>query len=131
MHSLAIHLLRRVRVEDRKAGLSPARLSLLSVLVFGGEATLGALAEVEQVTPPTMSRLVSALESEGLVLRQGDPRDGRVVRVRASLRGREVLERARERRLTHLEGVLGHLTPDQLSRVARSLDVLERALGRA
>ncbi|HXX01836.1 MAG TPA: hypothetical protein VEJ00_11510, partial [Candidatus Acidoferrales bacterium] len=59
LHSVAIHLLRRVRKQDVETGEGPARLSALSVLVFGGPKTLGELAAAEQVKPPTMSRIVS------------------------------------------------------------------------
>src|SRR5918996_5775251 len=86
-HSLAIHLLRRLRREDVKAGLTGPRLSALSVVVFGGPITLGDLAAAEQVKPPTMTRLVRALESEGLVRRENDPQDGRIVRLRATAKG--------------------------------------------
>src|SRR5688500_19372996 len=79
-HSLAIHLLRRLRREEVKAGLTGPRLSALSVIVFGGPITLVELAAAEQVRPPTMSRLVRALASEGLVRRERDPADGRLVR---------------------------------------------------
>ena len=62
LHSAAIHLLRRVRKQDAATGEGPARLSALSVLVFGGgPMTLGQLAQAEQVRPPTMSRIVSGL----------------------------------------------------------------------
>src|SRR5574339_108325 len=80
-HSLAIHLLRRLRREDVNAGLTGPRLSALSVVVFGGLITLGDLAAAEQVKPPTMTRLVRALEEEGLVRREADASDGRVVRL--------------------------------------------------
>src|SRR6188508_2981688 len=83
-HSLAIHLLRRLRREDVKAGLTGPRLSALSVIVFGGPITLGDLAAAEQVRPPTMTRLVRALEHEQLVRREKDPSDGRVVRLLAT-----------------------------------------------
>ncbi|HJU65574.1 MAG TPA: MarR family transcriptional regulator, partial [Gemmatimonadaceae bacterium] len=78
VHSAAIHLLRRLRKEDTKTGLSAPRLSALSVVVFGGPLTLGALAAAEQVRPPTMTRLVTALEKRGLVTREPDPDDGRL-----------------------------------------------------
>src|SRR5688572_17075132 len=78
LHSAAIHLLRRLRREDAKTGLSAPRLSALSVVVFAGPLTLGELAAAEQVRPPTMTRLVSALEAEGLVTRETDPDDGRL-----------------------------------------------------
>src|SRR3954463_14052103 len=61
LHSTAIHLLRRVRKQDVAIGQGPARLSALSVLVFGGPKTLGELAAAEQVKPPTMSRIVAGV----------------------------------------------------------------------
>ena len=70
LNSAAIHLLRRIRESDAQLGVSPSRLSALSVVVFAGPLSLGALASAEQVTPPTMSRLVDALASAGLVTRR-------------------------------------------------------------
>ena len=58
LHSAAIHLLRRLRVEDEALGISAPRLSVLSVLVFAGPMRIGELAHAEQVEPPTMTRLV-------------------------------------------------------------------------
>src|SRR5918998_5384942 len=77
LHSSAIHLLRRLRRVDTKTGLSGPRLSALSVVVFGGPLTLGELAAAEQVKPPTMTRLLRALEAQRLVTRATDERDGR------------------------------------------------------
>src|SRR3970040_1114579 len=99
IHSLAIHLLRRLRREDAKAGLTGPRLSALSVVVFGGPITLCELAAAEQVKPPTMTRLVRALEQEGLVRREKDPHDGRVSRLRATTKGDALLGEGRARRV--------------------------------
>ena len=63
LHSAAIRLLRSMRTLDTQAGLSGPKLSALSVLVFGGPATLSALADAEQVRRPTMTQLVNALEA--------------------------------------------------------------------
>ena len=62
LNSVAIHLLRRIRATDVSLGMTPARLSALSVLVFAGPMSLKGLADVEQVSAPTMSKLVAALE---------------------------------------------------------------------
>lgn len=78
------------------------RLSALSVVVFGGPITLGDLAAAEQVRPPTMTRLVAALEAGGLVRREHDPDDGRVVRLRATAKGQAVLRQGRDRRVRRL-----------------------------
>src|SRR4051812_13969754 len=81
LHSTAIHLLRRLRPEDAASGLPGRSLSAMSVIVCGGPFTLGALAAAEGVRPPTMTRLVERLLSEGLIARTVDPADRRVVRV--------------------------------------------------
>ena len=81
LHSAAIHLLRRLRREDDASGLPAPQLSALSVIVFGGPITLGALAKAEQVRPPTITKVVAALEHAGLVGRDVDPDDRRIVRV--------------------------------------------------
>src|SRR5215207_10040749 len=101
-HSAAIHALRHVARADPAGRLSAARLSALSVLVFGGAKSLGELAAAEQVRPPTMTHIVSGLEQAGLVVRKPDPKDGRVVRVQASPKGKRVLQRVRERRIAEL-----------------------------
>src|SRR5919199_2267150 len=105
-HSAAIHALRHVRREDPKSGLSAARLSALSVLVFGGARTLGELAAAEHVRPATMTKIVQALEADDFVRRESDPADGRVVRLRATPKGERVMWRGRERRVARLAELL-------------------------
>jgi DNA-binding MarR family transcriptional regulator len=127
-HSAAIHALRFVAREDPASGLSAARLSALSVLVFGGAKTLGELAAAEQVRPPTMTNIVRGLEQAGLVRREADPRDGRVVRLTASAKGRRVLERARERRIAKLAERLAGLDVHEVERVRDAAELVEDAL---
>src|ERR1051326_8872038 len=102
LHSAAIHALRHVRRDDPESGLSAARLSALSVLVFGGPRTLGELAAAEHVRPATMTRIVQALEHDGLVRREADPADRRVSRLTATPRGERVMWRGRARRVENL-----------------------------
>jgi DNA-binding MarR family transcriptional regulator len=128
-HSAAIHVLRQVRREDPVIGVPPAQLSALSVLVFGGPRTLGELATAEQVRPPTITRIVQALEAEGLVRRDSDPHDARVARIRATTKGRRVMQRGRERRIASLAALLGRLSPDEVQRVREAAELVERALG--
>jgi len=126
LHSAAIHLLRRLRIEDAATGLSAPRLSALSVVVFGGPLTLGALAAAEQVRPPTITRLVRELERDGLVELVPDPDDRRVRRVRATPRGRTLLEEGRRRRVAKLAGSLGGLTAVERRLIARAVRLIER-----
>jgi len=96
LHSGAIHLLSLGAV-DRQAGLTPARLSALSVLVFGGPRTLGALAAAPGVAGATMTTIADGLIAEGLAERRPHRVDGRAVSVAATEAG-EVLTRAAQRR---------------------------------
>jgi DNA-binding MarR family transcriptional regulator len=130
-HSAAIHALRHVRRTDPESGLSAARLSALSVLVFGGPRTLGELAAAEQVRPPTMTRIVRSLEEEGLVARASDPDDGRVIRLRATAKGERVMWRGRERRVAQLAELLGRLSPAEVARVREAAELVERAVASA
>ena len=126
LHSSAIHLLRGLRKVDRATAVGPARLSALSVIVFGGPVTLGSLAEAEQVTAATMSRIVAGLESSRLATRRVDPSDRRVIRIEATARGRRLLEEGRERRIEHLRARLMKLGDDDLALLARASEILER-----
>ena len=129
IHSAAIHLLRRVREVDAKAmGISPARASALSVLVFGGVRSLTELAAAEQVTSATMSKLVTAMEGEGLVRRYPDVNDARSIRIEATAKGRRILERGRTRRLDLLEQLLGGASDAEIAAVGTAASVVERAV---
>jgi DNA-binding MarR family transcriptional regulator len=129
IHSASIHLLRRVtRVDSASMGISSARASALSVLVFGGPRSLGELAEAERVKAPTMSNLVAAMEAEGLVQREPHATDGRAVLLRATPKGRRILERGRERRLDLLESLLAEASPREIAVVREAASIVERAL---
>ena len=109
LHSAAIRLLRLVRVQDTASGIAPARLSALSVIVFGGPVSLRDLAKAEQVRPPTMSRIVDALEAQGLARRRVDQKDRRAVFIAATKKGATLLKQGRKRRVKFLAGYLSRL----------------------
>jgi len=116
---------RRLR-QQSLAGLSPAQVSALGSVNRLGTPTLGELAEVEQVQPPTVTRLVSAMESAGLVKRFGDPSDGRVTRVRITPEGRRSLLRIRGLKNAYLERRLGQLDRGEQQDAVRLVALLER-----
>ncbi len=126
LHSAAIHLLRHVRTEDERLGISPARVSALSVLVFAGPMRLTDLARVEQVKPPTMTRLVAGLEADGYVRRSAVEGDARAVRLAATPRGAKVMQEGRQRRVRRLASELTRLTRDDLQVLAKAAALMER-----
>src|SRR5215471_12558930 len=128
LHSAAIHLLRRVRKQDLATGEGPARLSALSVLVFGGPKTLKELAAAEQVKPPTMSRIVAGLARSRLIHIEEDLADARRMRIRATAKGKSILQKGRERRTAYLASQLQRLTAEQLNALGDAVEILNRVL---
>ena len=128
LHSAAIRLLRLVRREDPVSGLTGPRLSALSVLVFGGPTSLGGLAAAEQVSAPTMTRIVESLVQAGLATREAEPGNRRKVRIAATDSGIRLLEEGRERRVRALTERLARLADSERRALDRAVDILERAL---
>jgi DNA-binding MarR family transcriptional regulator len=130
LHSAAIHLLRRAAEEDRAAGLSRARLSALSVVVFRGPLTLGELATAEGVRSATMSGIVNGLERDRLVRRQPHGRDRRSVNIEATGAGRQLLGRARTRRIEHVASKLDDLSEKDLELLRRAAELVDERFSR-
>ncbi len=128
LHSAAIHLLRRVRKQDVETGEGPARLSALSVLVFGGAKTLGDLATAEQVKPPTMSRIVAGLERSRLVEIARDPLDARRMQIRATAKGARLLQKGKQRRIEYLARNLERLTQQERTEIGKAVEILAKLL---
>ncbi len=128
LHSVAIALLRDARREDARLGLTSARLSALSVLAFGGDATLGELAAAEQVSLPTMTRIAAALVAGGLARRCIDPADRRFVRLQITAKGRALMARGRAQRVARLQARLRDLGEDDVAAFRRVLAILRAVL---
>ena len=128
LHSAAIHLLRSAAKPDVLSGQGPARLSALSVLVFGGPKTLGQLAAAERVKPPTMSRIVAGLKRSGLARIQTDGKDARRIRISVTAKGERLLQEARRRRIRALAGTLGILDAAELDTLRRAAEIIEATL---
>ena len=130
LHSAAIHLLRHARKQDVLSRQGPARLSALSVLVFGGPMTLGQLAKVEQVKAPTMSRIVAGLKKSGLARIETDAKDARRIRVSVTTKGERLLQQARKRRILIVAETLKPLSEEELAVLHQAASLIERAAGR-
>jgi len=128
LHSVSIHLLRKLRREDEGSGLNAPRLSALSVIVFGGPITLGDLAAAEQVRPPTMTRIVNALEQQGLVLKQQNADDGRSTQLLATPPGKKLLMEGRARRVQALATQIAALSPKQQSVLQEAAEILQEVV---
>ncbi len=128
LHSAALRLLRRARTADAEMDLDGPRASALSVLVFGGPLSIGRLATIEQVSAPAITKTVSALEADGLVERLRSDADRRVVVVRATSRGRAVLERGRAARVRVVAALLDGLSERDRRALDRAVQIVGDAL---
>jgi DNA-binding MarR family transcriptional regulator len=128
LNSAAIHLLRGLRAVDREAGLTPARLSALSVLVFAGPMMLGRLAQVEDVAGPTMTRIVDGLCTLGLAERSRHPDSARSVLIAATNEGTAIMLKARDRRVDVISNTLSRMsTTERRNVVAAALPLTRLA----
>ena len=125
LHSAVIHLLRQLRSDDRAAGIGPAQLSALSVLVFAGAMSLKRLAAIEQVRPPTMVRIVQGLVGQGLVVSRPDGSDARKIEITATRRGRAMMRRARTRRVRALATLLSRRPESELRQLRHAVELLK------
>jgi DNA-binding MarR family transcriptional regulator len=128
LHSVAIHLLRSLRVQDSALGIGPSQLSALSVIVFGGPQSLHGLAEAEQVRPPTMSRIVDALVEEGFAKRETNTSDRRSVTISPTQKGIATMMEGRDRREKKLIELLKPLTHNEVREIERASEILTRVL---
>ncbi|HVN51346.1 MAG TPA: MarR family transcriptional regulator [Acidimicrobiales bacterium] len=121
---------RRVRQEGaaRDEDLTPSRLAALTTLDETGPLTLGQLAALEQVSSPSMTRIVARLEELGLAEREMSSTDRRVVRVRITDRGSALLAATRSRRDLFLARRVQRLTSDERATLARALPVMDKLL---
>jgi DNA-binding MarR family transcriptional regulator len=118
-------LARRLR-QEAEAGITPSMLSALSSAERQGPVTMRDLCAAEQVQPPTMTRIVAALVAAGLVVREADAEDGRVVWVKVTPEGRRLLERSRKRKEAFLARAMRDLEPRDVAALEAAAGVLER-----
>ena len=126
--SISTVLQRHLSRADAGEGLTRARLSALALLVLGGPRTLGDLAAAEHVRPPTMTRLVHAMEADGLVTRRPNPDDARSVVIEATSKGVKQLEKGRARQIAPLAETISDLDRDERLRLEDAADLLGRVL---
>jgi DNA-binding MarR family transcriptional regulator len=123
-------LSRRVRQEGVSArdDVTASRLAALNTVADLGPITLGELAAVEQVQPPSMTRIVARLEEAGLIEREVDPKDRRSVRVRITDKGKRLRTRSRTRRDAFLAQRVARLTDDERDVLARAVPLLNQLM---
>jgi DNA-binding MarR family transcriptional regulator len=128
MHSAAVRLLRAARAADAELDLDGPRASLLSVLVFAGPQAVTKVAELEQVSAPAITKMVTALESAGLAKRKRSESDRRVVVVSATPAGRRLLERGRAARVKAIAVLLADANQAELQTLRAAAEIIAARL---
>jgi DNA-binding MarR family transcriptional regulator len=128
MRLVVMRLARQVRQETLGGDVTQSMLSALASIDRRGPTTLGDLAAIERVRPPSMTKIVVRLEEAGLVVRQADEADRRVVRVRVTAAGHRLVEEARTKGSAYLAARMRTLAPEERAVVEAALPVLERLL---
>jgi DNA-binding MarR family transcriptional regulator len=115
------------RLRQQAAGeVTPSQLSALSTVAKHGELTLGELAAIERIAPPSMTRIAARLEDQGWLERRTDASDRRVARVAVSPAGQALLDETRTRRDAFLSNRLQQLTEEEQALLERAVPLLER-----
>ncbi|HET6259074.1 MarR family transcriptional regulator [Pseudonocardia sp.] len=118
---------RRIRIDGRES-IPPLQLSALATVEQHGPLRLSELARREAVTAPTMSRVLAALDDQGLVIRTPDPSDARGVRIVLSEEGAARLAEVRSHRTALVARRLARLDADQRQILEAAMPALEALL---
>ena len=118
---------RRIRIDGRES-VPPLQLSAMVTVEEHGPLRLSELARREAVSVPTMSRVLTALDEQGLVVRTPDPQDARGVLVTLSGEGERRLAEVRSHRTALVARRLGRLDTVQRATLAAALPALEALL---
>lgn len=125
-----MRLARRLRTERASDAMTPSQMAVLATLIREGPMTPGDLAVVERVQPPSMTRILQALQHQELVQRTPHPGDRRQVLFSVTEKAQAMVARDRERRDQWLLHRLEELSPDDLTAIERAIPILNRlALG--
>jgi DNA-binding MarR family transcriptional regulator len=122
-----LRLSRRLRQETGGLGdVTPSQMSALVALAKHGEITLGELASIERIAPPSMTRIAARLEDKGMLERRVDASDRRVARVAITQAGRDILRQSQERGDAFVSARLEALPEEDRELLARAVPILER-----
>jgi len=124
----SMRLSRRLRREGGD-DITPSQLAILATVERYGPLTLGTIAEVEGVQPPTVTRVVGWLEDEALVKLSPSADDKRAKVATVTAKGKKRLERIRTNRNAWLACRLDELSAEEREAIRQALPVLEKLLG--
>lgn len=126
LRTAVMRLARRLRQERQDDELTPSQLAVLGNLSLHGPLTPRDLATIEHVKPPSMSRILAALEEGGWVARQPHPEDGRQQLITMTKKSRHWVTNYRETRDRWLLERLAQFEPQERQLLLRAAPLIER-----
>jgi DNA-binding MarR family transcriptional regulator len=120
---------RRLRNQRVDTSVTLTHLAALSTLKRNGPMSPGELAAQERVQPPSMTRVVVALEGMGLVTRTPHPTDGRQVIIGLTAAAEDLLSEEARAREAWLSGRLQELTPEERIVLREAAEIMEKLAG--
>ncbi|MBW4718994.1 MarR family winged helix-turn-helix transcriptional regulator [Saccharothrix obliqua] len=124
-----VRLNRRLRAQRVNSVISLTQVSALSTLHKCGPLTPGELAAKEGVQPPSMTRVIAALEDFGFATRRPHPTDGRQAIVELSESGQSYINEEVSAREAWLDVRLAELTPEERGVLSRAAEIIDRMAG--
>jgi DNA-binding MarR family transcriptional regulator len=122
-----LRLARRIRTNS-SGTITPSQLFTLGTIIRNERVTIGQIAELEHVKPPSASKIVAALEADGLVERSVSLDDRRCTHIVATRAGHDHLEQVRAAGRGWISEQLAGLDPADTDAIERALPALERLL---
>jgi DNA-binding MarR family transcriptional regulator len=120
---------RRLRNQRVDTSVTLTHLAALSTLKRHGAMSPGELAAHERVQPPSMTRVVVALEERGLVTRTPHPTDGRQVVIGLTDAAERLLTEEARAREAWLSARLHRLTPEERATLRGAAAIMEQLAG--
>jgi DNA-binding MarR family transcriptional regulator len=124
-----VRLNRRLRAQRVGDDVTLTQVAALSTLYKCGALTPGQLAAKEGVQPPSMTRVIAALEEMGFVERRPHPTDGRQAIVELSEDGLAYVRKAISVREAWLDRQLAELGEEELDVLSRAAEIIDRMAG--
>jgi DNA-binding MarR family transcriptional regulator len=125
LNSATVHIGRALRSSSVGASMPIEHRSALSAIVFAGPIRMSALARLEGVSAPAVTRTVAILERQGLVRRHADPSDRRATLIVATAKGARLTMRGRDERARRIDAALRRMRPAARARIQAAIDDLE------
>jgi DNA-binding MarR family transcriptional regulator len=127
----AARLVRWLRASDTAPQLTRQQTSAMAAIVHSGGISPSALAELERIHRPTMTRVIAELAERGLIVRERNPADARSAVLKATPAGQKLWEEGQVRTVAPLARRIAAMPPPDRRLIKGMIEMLERLVDAA